>query len=251
MSKAAISLIQAGLRDAGFSPGVIDGFYGPKTNNAAQAWLLRNGIGPVMAVALIQSGLRDLGYAPGAIDGRFGPKTNAAAQAWLMARGVAAAATLPPATSSVIYQGSAKYPVDEICIHCSATRPDWMGGRSIQDKRAEIKRWHLANGWKDIGYHHLIDRDGKSLAGRAENVIGAGVVRHNNGVIHVCLIGGRGSSERDLFRDHFTRDQDVTLRGLNQGISMRTRIRVISGHNQYAAKACPGFTVSQWLLEGY
>ena len=203
------------------------------------------------ATSLIQTGLRDLGYQPGSIDGLFGPKTNAAAQAWLLAGGVAVGDLVAAETNQFIYQGAKRYPVEEICVHCSATRPDWMGGRSIQDKRAEIKRWHLANGWNDIGYHRLIDRDGKSLAGRAENVIGAGVVGRNNGVIHICLIGGHGSSERDLFRDHFTRDQDVTLRGLIQGISMRTRIRVISGHNQYAAKACPGFTVSTWLREGY
>ena len=256
MSKAAISLIQTGLRDAGFSPGLIDGFYGPKTANAAQAWLLRGGIGPGTAVALIQSGLRDLGFAPGAIDGRFGAKTSSAAQAWLMARGVPARAILRPETSSMVYQGSARHPVDEICIHCSATLPDWMAGFSIQAQRAEIRRWHVSpppigEGWSDIGYHHLVDRKGATIAGRAENVIGAGVKNHNAGVIHICLFGGHGSSERDLFREHFTRAQDATLRGLIQGISMRTQIRLITGHNQYAAKACPGFNVSQWLREGY
>lgn len=256
MSKAAISLIQTGLRDAGFSPGVIDGFYGPKTANAAQSWLLRGGIGPGTAVALIQSGLRDLGFAPGAIDGRFGAKTSSAAQAWLMARGVPARAVLVPTTSSMIHQGGARHPVDEICIHCSATLPDWWEGSSIQAQRAEIRRWHVSpppigEGWNDIGYHHLVFRKGATLAGRAETVVGAGVRNHNQGVIHICLIGGHGSSERDLFREHFTRDQDVTLRGLIQGISMRTQIRLITGHNQYAAKACPGFNVSQWLREGY
>lgn len=251
MSKAAISLIQTGLRDAGFSPGVIDGFFGPKTAAAAEAWLLRRGLGTRAAVALVQSGLRDLGYDPGPVDGLFGPKTNAAAQTWLLARGAAAASALIPETSQMIFQGSKRYPVEEICIHCSATRPDWMTAYPLQAKRAEIRRWHLANGWNDIGYHHLIDRTGSTITGRAENVIGAGVVGRNNGVIHICLIGGHGSSERDRFRDHFTPAQDVTLRQLIQGIGMRTRIRLISGHNEYAAKACPGFTVSQWLKEGY
>ncbi|WP_157971049.1 peptidoglycan-binding protein [Pseudogemmobacter bohemicus] len=193
MSKAATSLIQTGLRDAGFSPGVIDGFYGPKTANAAQAWLLRGRIGPDTAVALIQSGLRDLGYAPGAIDGRFGPKTNSAAQAWLMARGVSARAVLLPTTSSMIYQGSARYPVEEICVHTSATLPDWMEASSIQAQRAEIRRWHVSpkpigEGWNDIGYHHLVFRKGATIAGRAETVIGAGVRNHNQGVIHTLTL---------------------------------------------------------------
>ncbi|TGN37900.1 hypothetical protein E4L95_22035 [Paracoccus liaowanqingii] len=32
---------------------------------------------------------------------------------------------------------------------------------------ADIRRWHLANGGKDIGYRGIMDRDGKVLMGRA------------------------------------------------------------------------------------
>lgn len=48
---------------------------------------------------------------------------------------------------------------------------------------------------------------------------------------------------------NFTQRQDVALRQLIQGISMRSRINRISGHNEYAAKACPGFQVGAWLKE--
>ena len=203
------------------------------------------------AMTLLQTALRDLGYDPGGIDGVFGPKTNLAAQSLLLAGGAAASAVLTPTTSATIYQGAARHPVDEAVIHCAATRPDWMAGGDLTAQRAEIRRWHLNNGWADIGYHHLIGRNGDVIAGRPETTVGAGVAGHNNGVIHICLIGGHGSSERDRFRENFTLDQDIALRALLRDISARTRIRRISGHNEWAAKACPGFTVSTWLKEGY
>ena len=200
------------------------------------------------AISLIQTGLRDLGYSSGPVDGLFGVRTKAAAQSWLAAGGVAAKSVLVAETAAMLFQGSARYPVQEAVVHCSATRPDWMAGADLPAQFAEIRRWHMQDrGWRNIGYHWVIGRDGKVLAGRPEVEIGAGVEGHNRGVIHICLIGGHGSTERDSFARNFTPAQDVTLRQLLQGIGMRTQIRRISGHNEYAAKACPGFNVSKWL----
>jgi peptidoglycan hydrolase-like protein with peptidoglycan-binding domain len=200
------------------------------------------------AISLIQTGLRDLGHDPGPVDGIYGAKTEAAAEAWLAVKGRAAGEVLRPATRSVILQGREQYPVQEVCIHCSATRPEWMGEASVYDQVAEITLWHVRDrGWRTIGYHWVVGRNGQLVTGRRETEIGAGVEGHNRGVIHVCLIGGFGSAARDRFADHFTPAQDRSLRDLLQGIGMRTAIRTISGHNDYAAKACPGFTVSTWL----
>lgn len=151
----------------------------------------------------------------------------------------------------MIYQGSKKIPVTEIVIHCSATRPEWMAGRTTKEKVSEIRRWHIEDrGWKDIGYHWLIDRDGTIYRGRAENVIGAHVSGHNAGTIGVCLLGGFGSSEKDGFEKHYTRYQASALRRLLVDIGLRTKIEKITGHNQYDNKrACPGFYVPAWLKE--
>lgn len=202
----------------------------------------------------IQTGLAALGHAPGALDGYYGANTRGAAERWLAAGGRAVAAPAPsPAptqarpASAMIYQGNARHPVREIMVHCAATRPDWMAGRSIADKVAEIRRWHLANGWKDIGYHWIIDRPGTVLSGRPETVIGSGAIGHNSGVIHVCLLGGHGSAETDQFRDNYTAQQDITLRQMIDAISLRTAIDRVRGHNEVAKKACPGFDVSTWL----
>ena len=123
-----------------------------------------------------------------------------------------------------------------------------MESRSFQEQVAEIRRWHVeGNAWRDLGYHHLIGRGGEHATGRPETVIGAHVIGRNQGTIGICLIGGHGSSERDRFADHFTEAQEQTLRKLIGAIGSRTAIDLITGHNQNAAKACPGFHVPSWL----
>lgn len=148
----------------------------------------------------------------------------------------------------MIYQGSKHYPVHEIIIHCTDTRPDWMEGHKTSEKVAEVRRWHMEDrGWKDIGYHYLIDRDGTVAKGRANDVIGAHVAGHNAGTLGISLFGGHGSNENDTFGMHFTADQDTALAKLIVKLGTMTKITKVSGHNDYAAKACPGFKVARWL----
>jgi hypothetical protein len=40
----------------------------------------------------------------------------------------------------MILQGATRYPVREIILHCSATRPEWMGNVPLSAKLAEIRR---------------------------------------------------------------------------------------------------------------
>lgn len=200
------------------------------------------------AVSMIQTGLRDLGYQPGIIDGIFGAKTRAAAEAWLAAKGAPLSSIVTPETQSMIFQGAARYPVTEIVVHCSATKPAWLEREGFLTQVEIIRQWHVEdNHWRDIGYHWLIGRNGEIAAGRPETEIGAGVEGHNRGVIHICLIGGFGSTEHDAFEANFTHAQETRLVAQLEAISMRTRITRISGHNEWAAKACPGFNVPAWL----
>lgn len=209
------------------------------------------------ATRSIQTGLAGLGYDPGPLDGWFGDKTDAAARAWLEARGRASGPPVPPGvpvapiTTAMIHQGAARYPVREIIVHCSATRPEWMAGRPLAEKVAEIRRWHMQDrGWKDIGYHWIIDRPGGVMHGRPETVIGAHTADNNKnrGTLGICLIGGHGSAATDAFAAHFTVQQDLTLRQMISAISLRTAIDRVTGHNDHtAAKACPGFKVAPWF----
>ena len=153
-----------------------------------------------------------------------------------------------------IYQGANRYPVDEIAIHCSATSRSWLESKTktssyiLASQVTEIRRWHTKdNGWRDIGYHWILGRSGLTKPGRRQTEIGAGILNHNRGVIHICLIGGRGSSSDDQFYDHFTENQDLSLKALIKQLGSQTRIKLLTGHNDYAAKACPGFKVSDWI----
>jgi ribonuclease HI len=137
--------------------------------------------------------------------------------------------------------------ISEIIIHCTATRADWWQSRSTSQKVAEVRKWHVSDrGWSDIGYHYLIDRDGTVAEGRPLDRNGAHVRGHNSGTIGIALFGGHGGSENDVFLDNFTPEQEAALRGLIERLETQFGTLKLSGHNQYAAKACPCFRVPEW-----
>lgn len=145
-------------------------------------------------------------------------------------------------------QGKAGYVIHGIIMHCSATRPDWMQGASPEDQFQEIRRWHMQDrGWRDIGYHYVIARNGKIMSGRPISEIGAHVQGKNAGTIGICLIGGFGSDARDKFSEHFTEAQDQAARNLIAELFSKLGPVTVTGHNQYAAKACPGFNAPAWF----
>lgn len=143
-------------------------------------------------------------------------------------------------------------PVSEIIIHCSATPSGWRESEPVQSKVEAIRQWHVSeNGWLDIGYHYIVDRDGAWLPARPVEMDGAHVKGHNSGTIGVCLIGGQNSTRTDAFADHYTPEQDKALRFLLRDLQRRFGKMTISGHNDYTRhKGCPGFTVSEWLRGG-
>jgi N-acetylmuramoyl-L-alanine amidase len=74
---------------------------------------------------------------------------------------------------------------DKITIHCSDS-PD---GRDVP--ASEIERWHIARGFRAIGYHAVIQPSGKIEYGRKLNEIGAHVKGHNTNNLGICLVGRR------------------------------------------------------------
>lgn len=141
--------------------------------------------------------------------------------------------------------------INEIIIHTTATRPEWMEGHGTLAKVQEIARWHTeVNGWRAIGYHRVIDRDGTIANGRPIAQVGAHVKGHNANSIGIALIGGYGGAADDKFSDHYTPAQDKALRAeIARLKDIYPHIVAISPHHSYANKACPCFRVRDWLDE--
>ena len=123
--------------------------------------------------------------------------------------------------------------IKEIIVHCADT-PE---GRD--DKAADIKRWHKAQGWSDIGYHYVIDIDGTIEPGRPLETAGAHCTGHNANSIGVCYIGGCDKKMQP--KDTRTEEQKTSLELLLKYLVAKYPGAKIYGHRDFAQKACPSF----------
>ena len=127
--------------------------------------------------------------------------------------------------------------IDEIIIHCSATEA------GVDFKAKDIDKWHKAKGWNGIGYHFVIDLDGTVETGRPVEKQGAHCIGKNTTTIGICYIGGLVNKKPT---DTRTDAQRQALRNLVATLRhCYPTIVKVSGHNQYANKACPCFDVTR------
>ena len=140
--------------------------------------------------------------------------------------------------------------ITEIIIHCTATRSNWYADKPVEDVVAELTRWHVEdNKWSDCGYHYVVHTDGTVGSARPIEKSGAHCRGRNRSSIGVSLVGGRGGCKDDKFLDNYTKAQDEALRVLIGDLKQKhSGIYKISGHNEYASKACPCFSVDDWLV---
>ena len=132
--------------------------------------------------------------------------------------------------------------INEIIVHCADT-PE---GRDV--KAAEIKRWHTeappnGNGWKDIGYHYVIDLDGTIEAGRDLDVAGAHCSGHNAKSIGICYVGGADKNMKP--KDTRTEAQKASLVLLLKYLRSRFPNAKIYGHRDFSSKQCPCFNAKE------
>ena len=139
------------------------------------------------------------------------------------------------------YIGKLNRHVNMLVIHCAATKPDMNIGVK------EIRDWHVrGNGWRDIGYHLVIRRDGTIERGRPMENIGSHVRGHNGGSIGVCLVGGVDNNMKA--RNNFTAAQWISLELIVSDFQKNYPNARICGHRDLdKGKECPSFDVSKWL----
>lgn len=120
---------------------------------------------------------------------------------------------------------------DCIIIHHSAT-PD---GIVLKDFEA-IKKAHLGRGYRDIGYHWVVEQIDNNLVaiqGREEWDTGAHCLDHNSNSIGICVIG---NFETDIPTDALY----LFVADKCKDIMSRHPIKEVGGHRDYIPTACPG-----------
>ena len=125
--------------------------------------------------------------------------------------------------------------INEIVVHCSAT-PE---GKHFTVE--DIDRWHRQRGWSGIGYHSVIYLDGTRHIGRPIERIGAHVAGRNRTTIGICYIGGLTVEGRRAKDTRTAAQKKGLIDEMAMLIEAVPTIGTISGHRDYANKACPCF----------
>jgi len=262
----AIRLIQTASKSLGHDPKGADGWWGPDTEAAIRS-LHRNGpkSQTEWAVETLERGLQGLGHYTAETSGEYSGAVMSSLGNLLAAKGEPKASAvsgsgavltpikplLPPTQhSGTIKQGSKGYTIDTFCLHCGALPGDWHIGKTHAQIADAIHRMHTdppsrgGRGWSDTGYHAIVCPDGVIVLARPENVIGAGAKGYNRGVYHMLMIETKTITKMATAETYFTPKTLAAAKDHIEHISRRTPIRRLMGHNEVAAKLCPGFVVN-------
>jgi len=135
---------------------------------------------------------------------------------------------------------SIKRPIQEIILHCSATR------HGVTAK--QIKRYHVNDrGWDDCGYHFIIDSKGTINPMRNINRRGAHCKGRNDKSVGICYVGGRDNKGK---MHRITPKQRKALEDTINGLFLELgKIIPVYGHNDYnPLKECPCLDVTELKL---
>jgi N-acetylmuramoyl-L-alanine amidase len=233
---AAVRDLQTMLNAAGAKPPLlVDDAFGDATDAAVRDFQERMGLvvdgkaGPQTLTALRQATTPAKPGRPepdkAAMDG---PLPDAGTGLTLVAK--------PPPNIEALRLLDTARPIDELIWHCTATAE----GKDYTV--ADIRAWHKARGWSDIGYHYVVYRDGRIMVGRPVGQVGSHVAGHNTGTIGCSYVGGV-SKDGKTAEDTRTPEQYASMLWLTRQLVRKHPIKKVTGHNQYAAKACPSFDV--------
>lgn len=175
-------------------------------------------------------------------DGYFGKLTEEAVITFqkengLTADGIVGVSTWARLVGTMILPCSRK--IDKIIIHCTAT----PAGKDYDVE--DVRRWHRAQGWNDIGYHWLILRSGELQKGRDEDKIGAHCYGQNAHSIGIAYVGGMTKDGKKA-ADSRTRAQVDTMHRLVSELKKVYPGVKVYGHRDFdARKDCPSFDVGK------
>ena len=120
-----------------------------------------------------------------------------------------------------------------IAVHCTA-------GPATQTTKAIKDYWKNNLGWKSVGYHYLINADGKIEQLAQESEITNGVAGFNSVAVHISYKGGVDATNKP--KDTRTPQQKESILKLLKELRKRYPKAIIQGHKDFGAKkACPSF----------
>ena len=124
--------------------------------------------------------------------------------------------------------------INYIAIHCTATQPE-TSIASIQNY------WKNNLGWKNPGYHYIIDRFGKVVNLLPIELVSNGVQGYNSQTINISYVGGIDKSGKP--KDTRTEAQKQSILKLLKELRVKFPKAKIQGHRDFpnVKKACPSF----------
>jgi N-acetylmuramoyl-L-alanine amidase len=130
--------------------------------------------------------------------------------------------------------------IDFIVLHCTATPQD-------AKITSILNYWKNTLKWKNVGYHYIIEMDGKITQLAEESQVTNGVAGFNSNSIHISYIGGINLKGKPL--DTRTPDQKYAMEVLVHKLKKKYPTAIVQGHRDFpkVAKACPSFDVKEWL----
>ena len=114
------------------------------------------------------------------------------------------------------------------------------------DDISVIDGWHKERGFRctlpdgsevHVGYHYFITTKGVVQEGRPEHRVGAHCYGENTSSIGICLHG----------KDEFSSTQFKALTWLVRSLLTKYPEATIHGHNEFASKDCPVFSVDDFM----
>ena len=175
-------------------------------------------------------------------DGMFGTITEEAVKTFQKANGLYPDGVVGEKTwGKILFINGlvkSKRNIREIIVHCSAT-PE---GKDFTVD--DIRKWHKARGFSDVGYHYIVYRDGSVHDGRSVHLVGAHCTNHNANSIGVCYIGGVATDGKTPKDTRTPQQKEALLTLLKQLKSLYPQAKIY-GHRNFSNKACPSFAASR------
>lgn len=124
--------------------------------------------------------------------------------------------------------------INYIAIHCTATQPE-ASIASIQNY------WKNNLGWKNPGYHYIIDRFGNVVNLLPIELVSNGVQGYNSQTINISYVGGIDKNGKP--KDTRTEAQKQSILKLLKELRIKFPKAKIQGHRDFpnVKKACPSF----------